>query len=94
MNGIVEVRPNVPLKFSLANYGNRRYRVPKNKTVAHLLPQPSEIIPTTVNILEVLVLRGHSYGDRDHTGTEEVFTTPDKEDPEGPKSTKMSKKEE
>lgn len=84
MNCIVEVRPNVPLKTLLANYGNKMYKIPNNQVVAHLLPQPSRVIPTTVNLAEVLVLRDHYYGDRDIQETQEVFSTVYKEDSNGP----------
>lgn len=65
MNGIVEVRPNVPFKLLFENYSNKKYELQKNQTVAYLLPQPNGVIPTTINLEEVLVLRNHRYGARD-----------------------------
>lgn len=64
MNGIVDVIPNVPFKILMTNYYNKRHLVPKNHTVAHLLPQPSGVISTTVNNAEVLGLRDHTNSDR------------------------------
>lgn len=51
------------------------------------------IIPTTVNLAEILGLRDHAYGDREHDETKEVFTTLYKEDTEDPQITNKSKKE-
>lgn len=87
MNGIVDVRKNVPFKMLLGNYGNKRCRIPKNQTVAHFLPKQSELTTTTVNLVEVLGLRDHSYYDRYREEAQEVFNTVNKEDYKGPPNT-------
>lgn len=75
MNGIVDVRPNLPIKILLENYGSKRYRITKKQTVAHLLPHQSGVIKTTVNLAKELGLRDHTYSDRNEQETQEVFTT-------------------
>lgn len=47
----------------------------KNQTVAHMLPHTIGLIPTTVNLADVLGLRYHTYSDRKIQETHGVFTT-------------------
>lgn len=84
MNGFVDVRPNVPFKMLMSNYGNKRYIIPKNQTVVHLLPHPSGLIPQTVNLAQVLGLRDHRYCDRDQQEYQGVFTNVNQGDSKGP----------
>lgn len=94
MNGIVEVLPNLSFKMLLANYVNKKYRLPNNHTMAHLLPHPSGVIHTTVNHAEVLGLRDKMYGDRNEQETPEVFTSVNEEIPKGPQTITESTQQE
>lgn len=83
----------VPLKMLLANYAKKRCWIQKNKTVSHLLPQPSEVISTTVNLAEVMGVRYQTYRDLYQKETQEVFTTVNEEDFKFPHHSTNSKQE-
>lgn len=80
----MDVRTNVKFKMLLENYGNKRYRIKRNQTVVHIMPQLRRVITTTVNLAEVMGLRDNTYRDLYQEETQAVFTTARKEDPEGP----------
>lgn len=52
--------------------------------MAHLLPHPSGVIPTAVDLEEVLGFRYHTCRDRAGQESQEVLTIGDEEDPENP----------
>lgn len=54
MNFVVYVGPNVEFKIFVANYGNGKNLLSKNKILAHLLPHACSTISTQIILLKIL----------------------------------------
>lgn len=53
-NGVVQVEPCKPFKVLVANFSRHQKVLPKNQTIATLLPHPTAVIPSQVHLADVL----------------------------------------
>ena len=57
-NGVVQVEPDKPFRILIANFSTHEYQLAKDQVVGQLLPHPTAVIPSKVNIADVLGICG------------------------------------